>query len=64
MSSQLTVVLAQDLYAEKLEGDEPEPLEIVKWPIIEYHRLLQEPDFISAMSVAALLLATRTLGLD
>ena len=64
MGSGLAIVLARDLYEEKLLGDEPEPLEIVKWPINDYRRLLQEQDFISAMSVAALLLAKEELDLD
>ncbi len=62
MGSQLTLVLAQDLYAEKLPGDEPEPLEVVHWPIYDYHRLLATSEFISAMSVAALLLVKETLN--
>ena len=61
MGSELTVVVAQDLYPKKLMGDEPEPLEVVKWPIQAYATLLQENDFISAMSIAALLLTKETL---
>ena len=33
MGSELTVVVAQDLYPNKLVGDEPESLEVVKWSI-------------------------------
>ena len=62
--SRFHIVVAQDLYPEKLEGDEPEPLEIVKWPINDYNKLLAQTDFCSAMSVAALLLTKEKLNLD
>ena len=64
MASQLTIVLARDLYPKKLIGDEPEPLEIVKWPVANYIELLQLAEFRSAMSVAALLLSKEILMCD
>ena len=48
------VVLARDLYAEKLEGDEPEALEIVHWPLADLHSLVQRPDCTEGRSIAAL----------
>lgn len=55
------LVLAFDLYAERLIGDEPEPLELVIWPRQQATALLQQVDFTEARSVAALLLAQQYL---
>ena len=52
----MDIFIASDLYSSKLEGDEPEPLEVVPWPIKEYQALLQQPDFQEARSIAALML--------
>ena len=51
------VVLARDLFAEKLQGDEPEELEIVPWPITDLHTLVQRPDCTEGRSIAALYIA-------
>ena len=48
------VVLARDLYQEKLKGDEPEELEIVKWPLADLHTLVQRSDCTEGRSIAAL----------
>ncbi len=50
------VFLAKELYPAKLLGDEPEPLEIVPWPISDYQALLKEETFYEARSIAALFL--------
>lgn len=46
--------LAQDLYPSKLEGDEPEPLEIVRYPLDKIDQLLADPDFAEARNLSAL----------
>ena len=51
------VVLARDLYPEKLDGDEPEELEIVPWPLADLHALVQRPDCTEGRSIAALYIA-------
>lgn len=51
------VVLARDLYPEKLEGDEPEELEIIPWPLADLHSLVQRPDCTEGRSIAALYIA-------
>jgi ADP-ribose diphosphatase len=61
-NAKMHILLAQELYPEKLEGDEPEPLEVVKWPLSEWQTLLQQTDFTEARSVAALLLAKQYLS--
>ena len=55
-NAKMDIYIASDLYPAQLEGDEPEPLEIVKWPVNEYKTLLQQPDFKEARSIAALML--------
>jgi len=57
LTHQMHLILAQQLFEEQLQGDEPEPLELVKWPLSQLDRLLQQPDFTEARSVAALFLA-------
>ncbi|MGS2721109.1 ADP compounds hydrolase NudE [Paraglaciecola aestuariivivens] len=57
--AKMTIFMAQDLYAEQLPGDEPEPLEIVKWSMHKVPELLAQPDFKEARCVAALLLAEK-----
>ncbi|OAJ35666.1 ADP compounds hydrolase NudE [Piscirickettsia salmonis] len=53
----IQVFVAEDLYAEKLVGDEPEELEVVSWPFENYDKLLMQEDFHEARSVAALYMA-------
>jgi ADP-ribose diphosphatase len=48
------VVLAQDLYPEKHEGDEPEPIEVVPWRLSELDQLVDHPECTEARSIAAL----------
>lgn len=55
-NAQMTIFYAQDLYPQNLVGDEPEPLEIVHWPLKNYRELLARPDFNEARSIAALFL--------
>ncbi|SHF94190.1 ADP compounds hydrolase NudE [Vibrio gazogenes] len=55
-SGQMSLFIAQDLYPEQLVGDEPEPLEIIRWPLNQAEELLTHLDFGEARSVAALLL--------
>ena len=55
-NAKMDVFVASDLYPAQLEGDEPEPLEVVSWPIKEYKTLLRQPDFKEARSITALML--------
>lgn len=48
------VVVAQDLYENKLVGDEPEPIEVVPWKLSQLDRLLAEEECTEARSIAAL----------
>lgn len=57
--ARMNVLIAQDLTESHLEGDEPEPLEVVKWSLDNIQEILDQPDFTEARSVAALLLLER-----
>ncbi|WP_426578272.1 ADP compounds hydrolase NudE [Xenorhabdus stockiae] len=61
-SSKMNIVIAQDLYPEDLEGDEPEPLVQIRWPIADMMSLLEHPDFNEARNVSALFFAQRYLN--
>ena len=50
------VFVAEDLYPSKLEGDEPEPLELVYYPLAKIDELLASPDFAEARNLSALFL--------
>ena len=62
MTSMTHVVLARDLYAERLTGDEPEELEVVPWKLSELHTLIAEPDVTEGRSIAALFIAREYLA--
>ena len=59
MNARMAIFLAQDLFPQQLTGDEPEPLEIISWPLQDAEALLDHPQFHEARSVAALLLLLR-----
>ena len=62
MSHVAHVVLAQDLYPERLEGDEPEPLDVVPWKLDELHTLMERDDVTEGRSIAALFMAREYLA--
>lgn len=51
------IVLAQDLYPESLEGDEPEPLRVVPMPLSQLSEWVARDDITEARTIAALYLA-------
>lgn len=53
------VLIAEGLSESHLEGDEPEPLEVIKWSLDDMQSLLDREDFCEARSVAALMLLER-----
>lgn len=56
------VVLAQDLYSQKLLGDEPEEIEVIPWQLSRLTELLAHPECTEARSIAALFLVRDRLG--
>lgn len=61
-SSRMHLFIARELYEEKLEGDEPEPLEVIRWPLAQAEELLSHLDFCEARCISALLLTLRQLN--
>ncbi len=59
VSSGMYIVTAKHLTEKKLEGDEPEPLEVISWSLRDVDGLLAHPEFYEARSMAALLLIER-----
>jgi ADP-ribose diphosphatase len=53
------VVIARDLYPARLPGDEPEPLDVVHWPLNKLDALLAREDFNESRSIAALMWLNR-----
>lgn len=54
MQNLMHVIIAQDLFPSQLEGDEPEPLEIVRIPLAQIDDLLKQPQFGEARNLTAL----------
>ncbi|MEH6419450.1 ADP compounds hydrolase NudE [Pseudomonas sp. CGJS7] len=61
MSHQAHLVLARDLYPERLPGDEPEELEVVPFKLDDLHQLILREDFSEGRSIAALFIAREWL---
>lgn len=62
MTAMTHVVLARDLYPERLCGDEPEPLEVVPWKMSQLHTLIGHPEVSDGRSIAALFIAREYLA--
>jgi ADP-ribose diphosphatase len=62
MTHQTHVVLAEALRPQEAEGDEPEPLEVVHWPLSDWKTLLEHPEFSEGRAYAALMLVLRHLN--
>lgn len=58
------VVLARDLYPEKLPGDEPEELEVVPWPIDDLLPITAREDCTEGRTIAALYIARDFLAAE
>jgi len=48
------VVMAENLYEKRLEGDEPEPLEVIEHSLEDMDTLIGAEDFTEARALAAL----------
>ncbi|BAJ04160.1 ADP compounds hydrolase NudE [Shewanella violacea] len=62
-ASKMQIFIAEELYESVLEGDEPEPIEMVPWPLDNWQSLLELDDFSESRSVSALFLAQKYLKL-
>jgi len=56
------IVLAQDLFERRREGDEPEEIEVVPWRLSRIGELLSQEECTEARSIAALFMAREHLA--
>jgi len=56
MQHRTQIILAEDLYPQRQQGDEPEPIEVVPWRLSRLSELVIHEDFSEARSMAALFL--------
>jgi ADP-ribose diphosphatase len=61
MQHRTQVILAEDLYPQRAEGDEPEPIEVVPWRMSELPALIEVDEFSEARSMAALFMVRELL---
>ena len=61
IKSGIDVYIALDLYPAFLEGDEPEPLEVVTWPLADIDELVIREDVTDGRTIAALYMAKHWL---
>ena len=61
MSHATHLVLARDLYPQRLPGDEPEELEVVPWKLDALGELILREDFSEGRTIAALFIAREWL---
>ncbi len=64
MAHEIHVVLARDLYPNQLEGDEPEPIDVLTWKLAEIEALALHPEFTEGRAMGALLLARAWLAAE
>jgi ADP-ribose diphosphatase len=62
MSHEIQLVVAEGLFPDKLDGDEPEPLEVVPWRLDALHELMLREEFSEGRSIAALFLVREWLA--
>ena len=62
MSHEIHLVLAEDLYPERLPGDEPEELEVLPWKLDSLHELMLREDCSEGRSLAALFIVRELLA--
>lgn len=62
MGHRTNLLLAQDLYPERLQGDEPEPLEVIPWKLSELDKLIAMDECSEGRSLLALLMARDLLA--
>jgi len=61
MGHHTNLLLARELYPARLEGDEPEPLEVIPWRLSELDQLVAMEDFSEGRSLLTLFLVREWL---
>ncbi|WP_372737517.1 ADP compounds hydrolase NudE [Neptunomonas sp.] len=64
MGHRITVIIARDLYPCKLEGDEPEPMEVIRWPLAQLDELVLQDEFTEGRAIAALYMTRHFLAVE
>lgn len=62
MEHGINIIIAQDLYPERLEGDEPELIEVVEVPFMNLSQLCMRDEVSEGRTIAALFLAREWLS--
>lgn len=62
MAHQTYLVLAEDLYPERLPGDEPEQLDVLPWKLDALHEMMLREDASEGRSLAALFIVREYLA--
>ncbi len=62
MEQGINVILARDLYPDRLPGDEPEPIEVVPWSMDDLLSLVMRDEVCEGRTIAALFLAREWLA--
>ena len=62
MTHEIQLVLAEDLYPERLPGDEPEELEVVPWKLDRLHELVLREDCSEGRSLAGMFIVREVLA--
>lgn len=57
----MQVIIAKDLYKNEIEGDEPEPIEVIPWKFKNIDKLMHHPEFFEARSIAGLFILLRKM---
>src|SRR5690606_23335775 len=61
MEHAIDIILARDLYPNKLLGDEPEPIEVEPYPLRDLQKLIARDDVCEGRTIAALFMAREWL---
>lgn len=61
MQHRTHIVLAEELYPQRQQGDEPEPIEVVPWKLRELDMLMRLEEFSEARSMVALYMVRERL---
>ena len=64
MSHSIDLLIAWDLYQQRLQGDEPEQLEVVAWPLSDIQSLISSGECTEARTIAALFLTLEQINKD
>ena len=62
MTHRTHVIVARDLYEQRLPGDEPEEIEVIPWPMARISELIGREDCTEGRTLAALFMAREKLS--